>query len=60
MEYFVHESTYIDEGCQIGKDTKIWHFCHIMSQAVIGEKCNIGQNVMNPFTKDSLSIPVVT
>lgn len=46
MEYFVHESSYIDEGCQIGKDTKIWHFCHIMSHADIGEKCNIGQNVM--------------
>ena len=46
MEYFVHESSYIDEGCKIGKDTRIWHFCHIMSNAKIGEKCNIGQNVV--------------
>ncbi len=46
MDYFVHESSYIDEGCQIGKGTKIWHFCHIMSHAVIGENCNLGQNVM--------------
>ena len=44
--YFVHESTFIDENCQIGKDTKIWHFSHIMSHCLIGEKCNIGQNVV--------------
>lgn len=44
--YFVHESTFIDEDCQIGKDTKIWHFSHIMSNCIIGEKCNIGQNVV--------------
>lgn len=46
MDYFVHESSYIDEGARIGKGTKIWHFCHIMSTAVIGERCNIGQNVL--------------
>ena len=45
-EYFVHPSAYIDEGCKIGKGTKIWHFCHIMANSVIGENCNIGQNVV--------------
>lgn len=45
-EFFVHESSYVDEGCQIGKGTKIWHFCHIMSGCIIGENCNIGQNVV--------------
>lgn len=46
MDYFVHESAYIDEGCKIGKGTKIWHFCHILSNSRIGEDCNIGQNVV--------------
>ncbi len=45
-DYFVHESSYVDDGAEIGKDTKIWHFCHVMSGAHIGEKCNIGQNVL--------------
>lgn len=44
-EYFVHESSCVDEGAQIGTGTKIWHFCHVMSSAQIGERCNIGQNV---------------
>ena len=44
--YFVHESSYVDEGCTIGAGTKIWHFCHVMPGAVIGERCNIGQNVV--------------
>lgn len=44
-DYFVHESSYADEGCKIGAGTKIWHFSHIMPGAVIGEKCSIGQNV---------------
>ena len=44
--YFVHESSYIDEPCQIGAGTKIWHFSHIMKNSVIGEQCNIGQNVV--------------
>lgn len=43
--FFVHESSYADEGCIIGEDTKVWHFCHIMPGAVIGKKCSIGQNV---------------
>lgn len=45
-DYFVHESSYIDEPCQIGKGTKIWHFSHIMKNSTIGENCNIGQNVV--------------
>lgn len=45
-EYFAHETAVIDEGCQIGKGTKIWHFSHIMSGSEIGENCNIGQNVV--------------
>ena len=45
MDFFVHESSYVDEGAQIGSDTNIWHFCHVMNGAVIGERCNIGQNV---------------
>lgn len=45
-EYFVHESSYVDEGAEIGKGTKIWHFSHVMSGAVLGEKCNLGQNVV--------------
>jgi UDP-2-acetamido-3-amino-2,3-dideoxy-glucuronate N-acetyltransferase len=45
-DYFVHESSYIDEGAEIGAGTKIWHFCHVMPRARIGERCNIGQNVL--------------
>src|SRR5256885_5556537 len=45
-EYFVHESSYVDEGARIGKGTKIWHFSHVMPGAVIGERCNLGQNVV--------------
>lgn len=45
-EYFVHESSFIDEGASIGKGTRIWHFCHVMPGAVIGERCNLGQNVV--------------
>lgn len=44
--YFVHESSYVDEGCEIGEGTKIWHFSHIMQGCKIGKKCNIGQNVV--------------
>ena len=43
--YFVHESAYIDEPCEIGAGTKIWHFCHVSSNARIGERCILGQNV---------------
>ena len=46
MKYvFVHPSSILDEGCKIGEGTKIWHFCHIMSDAQIGNNCNLGQNV---------------
>lgn len=44
--YFAHESAVIDEGCQIGEGTKIWHFSHIMPNCTIGDQCNIGQNVV--------------
>lgn len=44
--YFAHETAVIDDGCRIGAGTKIWHFTHIMSDCVIGEKCNFGQNVV--------------
>jgi UDP-2-acetamido-3-amino-2,3-dideoxy-glucuronate N-acetyltransferase len=44
--YFAHESAYVDHGCTIGDDTKIWHFTHVMSGARIGRGCNIGQNVV--------------
>lgn len=44
-DYFVHESSYIDDGVSIGNGTKIWHFCHIQKGAYIGEKCSLGQNV---------------
>lgn len=44
-DYFVHESSYIDDGVKIGNGTKIWHFCHIQTGAVIGEMCSFGQNV---------------
>ncbi|MDX9729187.1 MAG: DapH/DapD/GlmU-related protein [Bacteroidales bacterium] len=45
-EYFAHETAVIDDGCTIGRGSKIWHFSHIMKEAVIGEGCNIGQNVV--------------
>ncbi len=45
-EYFVHETAVVDEGCEIGKGTKIWHFSHIMNGCKLGENCNIGQNVV--------------
>jgi UDP-2-acetamido-3-amino-2,3-dideoxy-glucuronate N-acetyltransferase len=45
-DFFAHETAIIDEGCTIGKGTKIWHFSHIMSGCIIGENCNIGQNVV--------------
>ncbi|MBD2292146.1 N-acetyltransferase [Anabaena sphaerica FACHB-251] len=44
--YFVHESSYVDEGADIGKGTKIWHFCHIFAKVKIGENCIFGQNVL--------------
>jgi len=44
--FFAHETAVIDEGCTIGKGTRIWHFSHVMKGAVIGESCNLGQNVV--------------
>ena len=46
MDFFTHPTAVIDEGCKIGKGTKIWHFSHIMTGCEIGENCNIGQNVV--------------
>ena len=45
-DYFIHSSSFADEGCKIGKGTKVWHFCHLMSTSKIGEDCILGQNVM--------------
>ena len=44
--YFTHESAVIDNDCEIGSGTKIWHFSHVMSNCVIGKNCNLGQNVV--------------
>lgn len=44
-DYFVHESSYVDDVATIGENTKIWHFCHIQSGAEIGAQCSLGQNV---------------
>jgi UDP-2-acetamido-3-amino-2,3-dideoxy-glucuronate N-acetyltransferase len=46
MDYYAHETAIIDEGCNIGKGTKIWHFSHVMPNCTLGENCNIGQNVV--------------
>lgn len=45
-DFFAHPTAIIDEGCQIGKGTRVWHFTHIMSGCTIGENCNLGQNVV--------------
>ncbi len=45
-DYFVHSSSFVDDGAVIGAGTKIWHFCHVMPGAVIGERCSLGQNVV--------------
>jgi UDP-2-acetamido-3-amino-2,3-dideoxy-glucuronate N-acetyltransferase len=45
MTFFCHESAYVDEGCEIGDGTKIWHFCHVQTGARIGRRCILGQNV---------------
>ena len=46
QKYFVHQSSYVDEPCEIGAGTKIWHFSHVMKNCRIGDGCNIGQNVV--------------
>jgi UDP-2-acetamido-3-amino-2,3-dideoxy-glucuronate N-acetyltransferase len=45
-DYYIHPSAYVDEPCEIGAGTKIWHFCHVMSNAKLGERCILGQNVL--------------
>jgi UDP-2-acetamido-3-amino-2,3-dideoxy-glucuronate N-acetyltransferase len=45
-DYFVHSSSFVDDGAVIGAGSKIWHFSHVMPGAVIGERCNLGQNVV--------------
>jgi UDP-2-acetamido-3-amino-2,3-dideoxy-glucuronate N-acetyltransferase len=42
----IHESAYVDDGARIGADTKVWHFCHVLGGAVVGERCSLGQNVV--------------
>lgn len=42
---YIHDTAIVDEGCQLGAGTKVWHFCHLMPKAVIGENCSLGQNV---------------
>ena len=46
MDFFAHETAIVDDNCNIGNGTKIWHFSHIMSNCTLGENCNIGQNVV--------------
>src|SRR5271157_1220903 len=46
LAYFVHPSSFVDQPCEIGEGTKIWHFCHILAGAKIGKSCTIGQNVV--------------
>jgi UDP-2-acetamido-3-amino-2,3-dideoxy-glucuronate N-acetyltransferase len=45
-DVFVHQSSFVDDGCEVGAGTKIWHFSHVMTRATIGRGCNIGQNVV--------------
>ena len=45
-QYFAHDSAYIDAGCEIGAGTRIWHFSHVMPDSVLGQNCNLGQNVV--------------
>ncbi|MEW6282778.1 MAG: acyltransferase [Candidatus Eremiobacterota bacterium] len=46
MDYFAHESAYVDDPCEIGAGTRIWHFCHVMKNARLGKNCILGQNVL--------------
>jgi UDP-2-acetamido-3-amino-2,3-dideoxy-glucuronate N-acetyltransferase len=58
-DFFAHETAVIDGGCSIGKNTKIWHFSHIMKNANIGQSCNIGQNVViSPYVKLGKNVKV--
>lgn len=59
MNFFAHETAVIDEGCQIGNETKIWHFSHIMKGSKIGKGCNLGQNVVvSPLVKLGQNVKV--
>ncbi len=59
MDYFVHASSYVDDGAQVGNGTKIWHFSHVMAGAEIGERCNFGQNcVVSPGVKIGSNVKV--
>jgi len=59
MDYFAHESCYIDENISIGEGTKIWHFCHIMPHTTIGKHCSFGQNcVVGPNAKIGNNVKV--
>ena len=58
QKYFAHETAVIDENCQIGEGTKIWHFSHIMTGCVIGTNCNIGQTeIREVAARDEARIP---
>jgi UDP-2-acetamido-3-amino-2,3-dideoxy-glucuronate N-acetyltransferase len=58
-DYFVHDSSYVDDGARIGKGTKIWHFCHVMPGAEIGERCSLGQNVVvMPGTRIGVNVKI--
>ena len=52
-DYYAHSTAILDEGCQIGEGSRIWHFCHICAGAAIGEHCNLGQNV---FVADGVTL----
>lgn len=59
MDYFVHASSYVDDGAQVGNGTKIWHFSHVMAGAEIGERCSFGQNcVVSPGVKIGSNVKV--
>ena len=45
MDYYIHDSSFVDENTSIGKGTKIWHFSHVQSGSILGENCSLGQNV---------------
>ena len=53
LEYYAHPTAILDEGCQVGEGSRIWHFCHICAGAAIGEHCNLGQNV---FVADGVTL----
>ena len=46
MDYFVHESSYVDDGAEIGAGTRIWHFCHVLKGARIGRNCLVGAGAL--------------